>query len=73
MALQSPRFKEFAEYRRIAGIDQIGRRYLAMNAFDGILTMIGVLMGSFIAGIADPFIVLYTGMATSVAMGISGF
>lgn len=73
MASQSRRFQEYSEYRRIAGIDQIGRRYLAMNAFDGILTMIGVLMGSFIAGISDPFIVLYTGLATSVAMGISGF
>lgn len=73
MASQSRRLEEFNEYRRIAGIDQIGRGHLAMNAFDGILTMIGVLLGSFIAGITDPFIVLYTGLATSVAMGISGF
>jgi predicted membrane protein (TIGR00267 family) len=62
-----------AEYRRIAGIDEIGRRYLAMNAFDGILTMIGVLMGSWVGGIVDSKIVLFTGLATSMAMGISGF
>jgi len=61
------------EYRRISKIDEIGRRYFAMNAFDGILTMIGVLMGGFIGGIKDPRIVLYTGMATCVAMGVSGF
>ena len=67
------KLKQFREYRRIAGIDEIGRRYFAMNAFDGILTMIGVLMGSLIARIADPFIVIYTGLTTSVAMGISGF
>jgi predicted membrane protein (TIGR00267 family) len=73
MASQSSRLQEYSECRRIAGIGQIGRRHLAMNAFDGILTMIGVLMGSYIAGISDPFIVLYTGLATSVAMGISGF
>ena len=65
--------KEIAEYRRIAEIDQIGRRYLAMNAFDGVLTMIGVLMGSYIGGIKEPRVVLYTGLATSLAMGISGF
>ncbi|MCD6520352.1 MAG: VIT1/CCC1 transporter family protein [Anaerolineae bacterium] len=61
------------EYRRISKIDEIGRRYFAMNAFDGILTMIGVLMGGFIGGIKDSRIVLYTGMATCVAMGVSGF
>jgi len=67
------KLREFAEYRRIAGIDEIGRRYLAMNAFDGILTMIGVLMGSYVAGIREPRIVLSTGMATCLAMGVSGF
>lgn len=72
MSVQSRKLQEYGEYRRIAGIDQIGRRYLAMNAFDGILTMIGVLMGSFIAGISDSLIIVYTGLATSVAMGVSG-
>ena len=71
--MESSRLEQFKEYRRIAGIDEIGRRYFAMNAFDGILTMIGVLMGSLIGRIADPFIVIYTGLTTSVAMGISGF
>ena len=67
------RFEEFSEYRRLAGIDAIGRRYLAMNAFDGILTMIGVIMGSYLAGIKTASIVLSTGLATCLAMGVSGF
>ncbi len=67
------RLRELSEYRRIAAIDEIGRRYLAMNAFDGILTMIGVLMGSYLGGVKQPSVVLYTGLATSMAMGISGF
>ena len=67
------KLRELSEYRRIAAIDEIGRRYLAMNAFDGILTMIGVLMGSYLGGIRQPSVVLYTGLATSMAMGISGF
>lgn len=67
------RLREFAEYRRIADIDEIGRRYLAMNAFDGILTMIGVLMGSYVAGVRDPRVVISTGLATCLAMGVSGF
>ena len=37
----SVKLRQLNEYRRLAAIDEIGRRYLAMNAFDGILTMIG--------------------------------
>lgn len=67
-----PKLRELNEYRRLAGVDEIGRRYLAMNAFDGILTMIGVVMGAYIAGMLEARIVLATGLATSLAMGISG-
>jgi len=65
-------FGAFAEYRRMTNVDKIGRRALANNAFDGILTMIGVLMGSYIGGIQEARIVLSTGLATCMAMGISG-
>jgi predicted membrane protein (TIGR00267 family) len=63
---------ELAEYRRIAEVDEIGRRVIANNGFDGVLTMIGVLMGSWVAGVRDPRIVISTGLATCMAMGISG-
>jgi len=66
-------FSELTEYRQIASIDEIGRRYLAMNAFDGILTMIGLVMGSFIGGIDNPRLITFTGLATCLAMGVSGF
>jgi len=73
MVPRTAKLAELREYRRIASIDEIGRRCLANNSFDGILTMIGVLMGSFISGITEPRIVLSTGLATCLAMGISGF
>jgi predicted membrane protein (TIGR00267 family) len=60
------------EYDQLVNIGEIARRYFAMNAFDGVLTIIGVLVGNLTAGVADPRIVLSTGLATSVAMGISG-
>ncbi len=63
---------ELAEYRRIAQVDEIGRRVIANNGFDGVLTMMGVLMGSWVAGVRDPRIVISTGLATCMAMGISG-
>lgn len=43
-----------------------------MNAFDGILTIIGVLMGNLTAGVVNPNIVITTGLSTCIAMGISG-
>lgn len=59
-------------YSRYVNISEIARRYFAMNAFDGVLTIIGVLMGNFTAGVEDARIVVTTGLATCVAMGISG-
>lgn len=60
------------EYGRIAGVAEIARRYMAMNAFDGVLTMIGVLMGNYLAGVRNAHVVIHTGLATSIAMGVSG-
>ena len=67
-----PPLQRLREYDRIADISQIARRYFAMNAFDGILTMIGVLMGNFTAGVSQATIVVSTGLATSIAMAMSG-
>jgi predicted membrane protein (TIGR00267 family) len=64
--------QQFHQYGKLANVAEIARRYFAMNAFDGALTMIGVLMGNFTAGVDTPRIVVSTGLATSVAMGISG-
>jgi predicted membrane protein (TIGR00267 family) len=60
------------EYDKLANISEIARRYFAMNAFDGVLTIIGVLMGNYVARVSDSSIVLSTGLATCVAMGVSG-
>lgn len=60
------------EYSELADIGEIARRYFAMNAFDGVLTIIGVLMGNLTAGVKDVRIVVTTGLATCVAMGVSG-
>jgi predicted membrane protein (TIGR00267 family) len=59
-------------YDNLVGISEIARRYFAMNAFDGALTIIGVLMGSLAAKVTDAGVVLTTGMATALTMGISG-
>ena len=66
------KLNELREYSDIASIGEIARRYFAMNAFDGVLTIIGVLMGNYTAHVRDPTIVIVTGFSTSIAMGISG-
>lgn len=63
---------ELREYSDIASIGKIARRYFAMNAFDGVLTIIGVLMGSYTARVRDPAVVIVTGFSTCIAMGVSG-
>ncbi len=44
-----------------------------MNAFDGVLTILGVLVGGFFSHVRDAGTVLTLGMAASFAMGVSGF
>ncbi len=65
-------FQRMREYDELVNISEIARRYFAMNAFDGVLTIIGVLTGQLTVGVSDPRIVVSTGLATCVAMGISG-
>jgi predicted membrane protein (TIGR00267 family) len=60
------------EYERIAGFWQIARRALANNAFDGVLTMVGVVMGQWVGGVENPSTVILTGIATSISIGVSG-
>ena len=60
------------QYNDIANIGEIARRSFGNNAFDGILTMLGVLIGSSTSGVNDPHIVITTGLSTSIAIMISG-
>jgi len=72
MGFLARKLNELREYSDIASIAEIARRYFAMNAFDGVLTIIGVLMGNYAARVHDARVVLVTGFSTCIAMGISG-
>lgn len=65
-------FKKMREYSEISEAGNIARRAFANNSFDGILTMIGVVMGNFFVGVQDAKVVLVTGLSTALAIGISG-
>ncbi|MDP2901203.1 MAG: hypothetical protein Q8O47_09565 [Candidatus Bathyarchaeota archaeon] len=64
------RVDEFLKITRSKGIL---RRYLAMNAFDGAMTSLGVVVGSYIAAVEDPRDVLDIIVLGAVAMAVSGF
>lgn len=64
--------QRWREYTDLASVGEIARRYFAMNAFDGVLTIIGVLMGNYMANVMESKVIVVTGLSTSLAMGISG-
>lgn len=57
---------------RISGAGEIARRYFVLNAFDGVLTMLGLVVGAHGAG-AAPAAVVGPALGATVAMAASGF
>ena len=65
--------KRWKRYHRISDVGKITRRYFVMNAFDGALTMLGVVIGAYISGMIDqPALIISAGIGGSIAMGASG-
>lgn len=65
--------QDMTTYLRVTGAQQIIRRYFAMNAFDGAMTSLGVVMGAWLSGIVDPRSVISVILTGGVAMMVSGF
>ncbi len=59
-------------YLREAGVTRLARRYFVMNSFDGILTTVGLLSGSFVGGIKDSSLILTIGISAGIAIAMSG-
>ncbi len=66
------KIRQFQYYDKITKMSNILRRYFVMNAFDGVLTIFGVLMGAYIAGLTGTAEVLRIGVGACIAVGISG-
>ena len=60
-------------YLRVTKAQQILRRYFAMNAFDGAMTSLGVVIGAYISNIVEPSAVISVILLSGVAMMVSGF
>ncbi|MGQ9639794.1 MAG: hypothetical protein ACUVUB_05010 [Candidatus Bathyarchaeia archaeon] len=60
-------------YLRLAEATAISRRYFVMNAFDGALAALGVILGAWVSGPVQPETIVGAGAGMSLAMGMSGF
>ena len=67
------KISELAQYLKVTGAQKIIRRYFAMNAFDGAMTSLGVVMGSWMGDISDPRSIIGVILTSGVAMMVSGF
>jgi predicted membrane protein (TIGR00267 family) len=60
-------------YHEVAAVGAIVRRYFALNAFDGVLTALGVLVGGYLGGVHSPRAIFVVVLTTAVGMSVSGF
>ncbi len=51
---------------------EIGRRYFITNFFDTTLGMLGLIMGSLVAGVHEPKIIIGAGFGSAIALSLSG-
>jgi predicted membrane protein (TIGR00267 family) len=64
---------EIVTYIEVTGATKILRRYFAMNAFDGAMTSLGVVMGAYLSHIHEPRSIMGVILTSGIAMMISGF
>lgn len=58
-------------YCQMTDIISISRRYFVIGFFDGVLTILGMVMGAHLSGKASAEIILTAGVATALALSIS--
>jgi predicted membrane protein (TIGR00267 family) len=65
--------RRFRHYLKLSGSDGIYRRYFVTNSFDGVMTMLGIIIGAKLGGqLPNPRFVIGAGIGATLAMGISG-
>jgi predicted membrane protein (TIGR00267 family) len=66
------RIKAIEQLARISELGPIARRYFAMNAFDGTLTILGIILASHFAAHYDAQAIVTAGIGACLAMMFSG-
>ncbi|RLE93189.1 MAG: hypothetical protein DRN04_07940 [Thermoprotei archaeon] len=73
LALNNSLLKNLKLYVNLLNAGGILRRYFIMNGFDGIMTVMGIIMGSYMTHSLDPKFIVGASIGASIAMSISGF
>jgi predicted membrane protein (TIGR00267 family) len=63
----------YKEFWNIAGIGEIARRYFAMNSFDDVLMVLGILLAGFFGNILEKGVIITAVIGATIAAIISGF
>ena len=66
------RLARIRESMKIADVGELSRRYFVINMFDGILTIIGILIASFFANVTNLRVVIAACFGAAIAMTVSG-
>jgi predicted membrane protein (TIGR00267 family) len=64
-------FEKYRMYSRMTDLPSTSRRYFVIGFFDGVLTILGMIMGAHLSGQATSGIIISAGIATGLALGIS--
>lgn len=64
--------EEMEQLAEISNLGPIARRYFAMNAFDGTLTILGIILASHFAGHFNARAIVTAGLGACLAMMFSG-
>ena len=65
-------FKRLKRILRYSESAEYPRRYAVMNAFDGVITILGIILGSRLLGSAEPGQIVAASVGALIAMGVSG-
>jgi len=65
-------FKRLKRILRYSDSAEYPRRYAVMNAFDGLITILGIILGSKLLGSAEAGQIVAASVGALIAMGVSG-
>ncbi|MGP3667034.1 MAG: hypothetical protein ACKD6N_01165 [Candidatus Bathyarchaeota archaeon] len=65
--------RKFKHYLRALKAEEMLRRYFILNAFDGALSILGMVVGEYVVGVKNPSIIIGSCLGACLAMSLSGF
>ncbi len=63
--------EQISLYSEVTDLASVSRRYFIIGFFDGVLTILGLIIGSHLSGEISARLIITAGVATALALGIS--